>query len=311
MPHMRHRSALLAGLAIAMPSPVAAEVSACDALHVVASVILPAAGDGGASPAARPPRESSPETLRLVASAHRMVDVIAADSALPAPTIARYRAVLRSRASVTGYTDWPETTLDAAEREALQQWLRRCADDNSLRPDPGGRRDGAATVLESSTAETAERRRATSERSIHDSGASIRMKPSWLTLSALATILALMATVLRWHAQWRQRRKRRARRYRCNLRATFAASDGTDEVRVEDISQLGCMLRTDRPVPPKTACHVHLIGTWIRGRVVWSNKRYTGIQFSRSMRRDFVRAVVRGDARPPRDRPALAGARQA
>ena len=305
-----HLRTVVTGLALAAPVGAAADVSVCDALHQVSAVVLlpaeerQAEANDGTLPYERARR------LRLIASAERMLDASSAERVLPAQTLARFREILADQAAQRATEAGAQPALSDAERDLLQRWLQSCAQDERAEPVPGDHESiQTLETDETSMAADAGRRLAIADTPRGGSGASVDIAPSWQTLMILVGFFALALLSLPWHAIWRKPRQRRARRFRCKVPSTLVCDAGRITVQMEDISQLGCLLRTDSLIELKTPCLVHVAGHWLRGRIVWSNKCYAGVEFGRYMSIEFVHAVARRRAPTGREDPAIAAAR--
>lgn len=104
---------------------------------------------------------------------------------------------------------------------------------------------------------------------------------SWMALAGLSALVALTGAMV-WALTVAERRKRRrARRYNCDMPASFRLEDGPAlAVRVTDISQKGCCLTLDGVVAAPGARATLDIGrTRIDTRVVWCNKYFCGVEF--------------------------------
>ena len=308
---LTHLRTLVTGLALAAPVGAAADVSVCDALHQVSAVVLLPAEErqAGANDGTLPYERA--RRLRLIASAERMLDASRAERVLPAQTLARFREILADQAAQRATEAGAQPALSDEERDLLQRWLQSCAQDERAEPVPGDHESiQTLETDETSMAADAGRRLAIADTPRAGSGTFVDIVSSWYTFAIFVGFLVLTPLGLRWHAIWRKRRQRRARRFRCKVPSTLVCGAEKMTVQMEDISQLGCLLRMTSPMQAKTPCLVHVAGNWLRGRIVWSNKCYAGVEFGRYISIEVVHDVARGRAGSRREKPAMAAARR-
>jgi len=282
-------------LAMAGPAQATAPKELCEALALMEAVLtLPSQEDT--------PRRSAKTEQRLIVKAQRALATALRQRALPVATIEQYREIVSDR--LNGHSPDPgqSETLDRVTRKVQQGWRRDCrrAEDHRLAPDkPGATASGTRWL---SGTEPQHLVRGSSERSnlikdrVYSTLSGITPMHKWW-MPATLIIAVVVGLIGKAYGEIQARRKRRARRFVCDLAGRLSSDTGKVPVRIRDISRLGCLLQIDRGPAAKTRCHVGIQDRWLEARVAWSNRCYVGLEFKQIQSREFVIGVARSGRR--------------
>lgn len=286
-------SGLCLALLLALPTPAAARPDGCDALTLVVAVVT------HAPEASMHSFQADSSFRRLTESASAALDRAEAARTLPASKIAAYRAVLSERTRHGGEAIGAHGLRFNADRQVIRDWRLACTVAGLSGPalgvlatDADGLA-GAPSARGWTAAPPAQRGARSWSPRPTEPVASEAKRP--LMVSAVVILIAGITMLsLRWADQKHKRKERQSHRIVCDLRGGLITAEGRYGVRVRDLSQLGCKVRTRAKVAPRQPCWVRLGGKWLSGRVVWSTRHYAGIEFAQPLQRDFVHAAVHG-----------------
>jgi len=134
------------------------------------------------------------------------------------------------------------------------------------------------------------------------------LSASAMTYSAIA-LMILGAAGLRYLSIVRARSKRRSKRFYCML-DIFVRIDGFKyNASIHDLSQVGCKLKSAKPLNVGDKIDVTLAGANPQGRVVWANRHYVGIDFVKRLSADQVQTALSAPApkRQQQKKPVVLG----
>lgn len=298
-------SACVLLLALAEPAKATAPAELCEVLALMGAVLtLPSEDDT--------PRRNAKMEQRLILKAHQALEMASGQGALPVATIRQYREILSDRVKGRRPDPAHSETLDRVTKKVQQDWRQLCkrAEDHGFAPDKsdakaiGARQDSGKTP-EHLGRGISEKSRSPENR-ISSSLSGVTAAHQWRMLATVIAAVGIFGLAGKGYVEMQGRRKRRARRFPCDLAGRLSMDTGKEPVSVRDISRLGCLLRMDRGPPAKTRCHVWIHDRWLEARVVWSNKCYVGLEFRQLQSREFIIGVARSGRREVHSNPLAA-----
>jgi len=285
-------------LAMAGPAQATAPKELCEALALMEAVLtLPSEENM--------PRRSARMEQRLILKTQQALAKASRQRAMPVATIEQYREILSDR--LTGHRPDPgqSETLDRVTRKVQQDWRRACrrAEDHGLAPDKPGTTARSTRWLSGTeprhiVSGSSERSQLIKNRVSSTLSGVTPMHKWWMVATLIAA--GVVGLIGKAYAEIQARRKRRARRFVCDLAGRLSTDTGKVPVRIRDISRLGCLLQVDRGPAAKTRCHVGIQDRWLEARVAWSNRCYVGLEFKQIQSREFVIGVARSGRREVR-----------
>ena len=129
-----------------------------------------------------------------------------------------------------------------------------------------------------------------------------RLNISFGTVQSIAFAFAITAfsTVIGlWLSARMRLKKRRQKRFACNIEVELATTELTFRARALDISGLGLKIQLPQDVELPPNVKVTIAGRTVDGQVTWKNAHFAGLHLSPHLPRSFVKSVSSGKlARP-------------
>jgi len=124
-----------------------------------------------------------------------------------------------------------------------------------------------------------------------DQGArKITFTGSATVLAAIVLFLAVGFRVYAFGVAWRNRKKRRSKRFHCYIETQINYGHMTKRAVILDISCNGAKIQIDVEDNEHTV-EVLIINTWYKAKVSWHNPHYLGVRFHTPLRSAFVETL--------------------
>jgi len=120
----------------------------------------------------------------------------------------------------------------------------------------------------------------------------LRIVSAPLLAALAASFLALSFLGWRYLRMVLVRRKRRAKRFSCLLDIGMRIDGARHSARLHDLSQVGCKLAVTAPLRKGDTVTLAMPSAERRGRVIWANRHYAGIEFDRHLSAEQVGTIV-------------------
>lgn len=180
--------------------------------------------------------------------------------------------------------------LSQSERDALHAQAQRCYELAQVlgRQNATGRRDSA--LMSPEQRKGIGRLQASVQRVENAPDIAV----NWGMLAAIMIPFGAIIPGLRRYALWRQRSRRRAKRFACSIAAHYRIGDAPAMgAYVEDISRIGCRLRLlEGELEPDAQINLALKSLQINARVVWKNTHFVGAEFASPLTRAEIDQLI-------------------
>lgn len=113
------------------------------------------------------------------------------------------------------------------------------------------------------------------------------------TATLLASVILFLAVGARIYAigvAWRNRKKRRSKRFHCYIETQINYGHITRRAVILDISCNGAKIQVDLE-DEETETEVWIINAWHKAKVSWHNPHYLGVRFDTPLRSAFVETI--------------------
>ena len=113
------------------------------------------------------------------------------------------------------------------------------------------------------------------------------------TAVSLLAFFAMLVFALLYLIELRNKIKRRkSKRYPCNLECTYSLSNRAHEAVIVDISCLGAKLKTDIECSPGDTANIKVGNVNLNVHVQWQNPTYMGVNFAKEFPIDILQRIL-------------------